>query len=147
MIRMILWVLLCMLPLCMNAQNSSENSLKGFTYVGDYKLESSTKIEGQELIQLMISPLIYKVYTNGLDIRVYVANGDKDSYIAYTIYNADSIGEMNSEGGIDFFAGVQAYSTQGEMIRQLSVTRSSLTMVKIPPRSHRVLVTKATLIK
>ena len=51
-----------------------------------------------------------------------------------------------SSGEIQVVAGVQAMCKKGEMLRQMSVTRNSLTMVRMPPRSHRVLVTRATAI-
>ncbi|NCF13429.1 MAG: hypothetical protein GWP68_08650, partial [Verrucomicrobiaceae bacterium] len=61
----------------------------------------------------------------------------------YQIYRSDGIGVTRKSGEIDLVAGVQALNTSAEMVRQISVTRNSITMVKMPPRSHRVIITRA----
>ena len=67
----------------------------------------------------------------------------EDQFTTYQIYRSDGIGVAGKSGEIDWIAGVQALNTSGEMIRQISITRNSFTMVKMPPRSHRVIVTRA----
>lgn len=115
----------------------------GFRYIGHYQLNSKLRVEKGEAIPVVIAPLHYHVYSDGIDVRVYCRVSDEDSYSTYGIYRSDGIGVPRRSGEIDWVAGVQAYSTKGEMIRQISVTRNSLTMIKTPPRSHRVIITRA----
>lgn len=96
---------------------------------------------------VVISPLTYRVYSDGIDVRVYCRSAGEESFTSYQIYRSDGIGISKSSGEIQVVAGVQGICKKGEMIRQISVTRSSLTMVKMPPRSHRVLVTRAVAVK
>lgn len=119
----------------------------GFRFIGHYKLNSKIRVENGETMPVVISPLIYRVYSDGMDVRVYCLAAGEESFTTYEIYRSDGIGVARKSGEIDLVAGVQAYCTKGQMIRQLSVTRNSLTMVKMPPRSHRVLITRATAVK
>lgn len=116
----------------------------GYRYIGRYQLRSKTRVENGRAMPVVIAPLVYRVYSDGIEVRVYVKSGGEESYTGYGIYRSDGIGVARRSGEIDVVAGVQAYCTKGEMIRQVSVTRDSITMVKMPPRSHRVLVTCAT---
>jgi len=113
-----------------------------FKLIGAFKLTSSVKIENGELLELVISPLNYEVYSDGLDVRVYCITEGSSSYTNYSIYRSDGI-SIAKNNEISFEAGVQAYSTQGDMVRQISLTRKRLTMIKIPPQSSRIIVTKA----
>jgi hypothetical protein len=115
----------------------------GFRFIGQYRLNSKIRVETGTAMAVVISPLRYRVYSDGIDVRVYCRTKGEESYTSYAIYRSDGVGVVQESGGIDVVAGVQAYCTKGEMIRQISVTRHSLTMVKMPPRSHRVLITRA----
>ena len=96
---------------------------------------------------VVITPLIYRVYSDGIEVRLYCHTAGEDSFIAYQIYRSDGIGVARASGEIDLVAGVQGMSTKGEMVRQISLTRASMTMIKAPPRSHRVIITRAVAIK
>jgi len=104
------------------------------------------KVEYGQAMPVVISPLTYRVYSDGIDVRVYCRTAGEDSFTSYQIYRSDGVGVSKSSGEIQVVAGVQAMCKKGEMLRQISVTRNSLTMVRMPPRSHRVLVTRATAI-
>ncbi len=119
----------------------------GFRFIGHYKLSSKIRVENGDTMPVVISPLVYRVYSDGIDVRVYCLTAGEESFTNYEIYRSDGVGVARKSGEIDVVAGVQAYCTKGGMIRQLSVTRNSLTMIKMPPRSHRVLVTRATVVK
>lgn len=119
----------------------------GYRLIGHYKLHSKICVEAGHTLPVAILPLTYRVYSDGIDVRVYCRSAGEDSYTSYAIYRADGIGVTKKTGEIDVVAGVQAYCTKGEMIRQVSITRNSLTMVRMPPRSHRVVVTRAVAIK
>ncbi len=115
----------------------------GFRFIGHYQLNSKIRVESGEAMSVVISPLRYRVYSDGIDVRVYCGTKDEESYTSYAIYRSDGVGVVQASGEIDVVAGVQGSCTKGDMIRQISVTRNSLTMVKMPPRSHRVLITRA----
>ena len=128
-------------------ENRPANLPVGFRFIGLYKLNSKIRVENGEAMPVVISPVLYRVYSDGIDVRVYCRASGEDSFTSYGIYRSDGIGIARKSGEIDVVAGVQAYCTNGEMIRQVSVTRNSLTMIKMPPRSHRVLVTRASALK
>ncbi|MBT8043702.1 MAG: hypothetical protein KJO79_02025 [Verrucomicrobiae bacterium] len=119
----------------------------GYRFIGHYKLNSKIRVEAGEAVPVVISPLTYRVFSDGIDVRVYCRSSGEDSFTNYEIYRSDGIGVARKTGEIDVVAGVQGYCTKGDMIRQVSVTRNSLTLVKMPPRSHRVVVTRAVAIK
>ncbi|MEJ6571526.1 MAG: hypothetical protein QNL01_15545 [Akkermansiaceae bacterium] len=119
----------------------------GFRFIGHYKLNSKIRVENGDTMPVVISPLVYHVYSDGIEVRVYCLTAGEESFTNYEIYRSDGVGVTRKSGEIDVVAGVQAYCTKGGMIRQLSVTRNSLTMVKMPQRSYRVLVTRATVVK
>ena len=126
------------------AQDQAPEKLpSGYRYIGTYKMVSKVKVEQGETMPVVISPLTYRIYSDGIEVRVYCRTAGEDSFTAYQIYRSDGVGVARASGEIDLIAGVQAMSTKGDMVRQISVTRSSMTMVKMPPRSHRVIITRA----
>ncbi|NWK54868.1 hypothetical protein HW115_04560 [Verrucomicrobiaceae bacterium N1E253] len=125
------------------AQDTPPNLPAGFRLIGHYQLKSKIKVENGEAMPVVISPLKYRVYSDGIDVRVYCRTAGEESYTSYQIYRSDGIGVAKPSGELQVIAGVQGICKKGEMMRQISVTRTSLTMVKMPPRSHRVLVTRA----
>jgi hypothetical protein len=131
----------------LNEQSPPANNPAGFRIIGSYQLKSKIKVENGRAMPVVISPLVYRVYSDGIDVRVYCRAAGEESYTSYQIYRSDGLGVVKSSGEIQVVAGVQAVCQKGEMIRQISVTRSSLTMVKMPPRSHRVIVTRAVSVK
>ena len=147
----LLWCLtlcLAVMPMLVHADQQAPSNLPaGFRLIGNYQLKSKIKVENGQAMPVVISPLTYRVYSDGVDVRVYCRSAGDESFTTYRIYRSDGIGVAKSSGEIQVVAGVQGVCKKGEMIRQISVTRSSLTMVKIPPRSHRVLITKAVSIK
>ncbi len=146
-LTLILTLSLVMLSFVLSAEERPQNLPSGYRFIGNYKLNSKMIVERGNTMPVTISPLLYRVYSDGIDVRVYcVATGD-ESYTTYDIYRSDGVGIARKSGEIDVVAGVQGYSTKGDMVRQISVTRKSLTMVKMPPRSHRVLITRANAIK
>lgn len=136
-----------MLGAPLSAEDRPEKLPAGYRYIGTYKMSSKVKVEKGESMPVVISPLIYRIYSDGIDVRVYCRSAGEDSFTAYQIYRSDGVGVARESGEINVVAGVQAMSTKGDMVRQISVTRSSITMVKMPPRSHRVIVTRAIALK
>ena len=115
----------------------------GYRLIGSYELNSKLRVENGVSQSVVISPLTYRVYSDGIDLRVYCETADEDSYTVYQIYRSDGVGVIKKTREIELVAGVQAYSTNGNILRQISVTRNSFTMVQTPPRSHRVIITRA----
>lgn len=143
------WVILTALALegfCANEVASTsrpEDLPVTFRHIGDYKLNSKMRIERGGVHPVIISPLNYHVYSDGIDLRIYCRVSGEDNYTSYQIYRSDGIGVARQSGEIDLVAGVQALNNGGDMIRQISITRNSFTLVKMPPRSHRVIVSRA----
>jgi len=131
------------LPVMVDAQEAPTNLPVGFRLIGSYQLKSKIKVENGQAMAVLISPLAYHVYSDGVDVRVYCNTGGAENFTSYQIYRSDGVGVAKSSDEIEMIAGVQAVCKKGEMFRQLSVTRNSLTMVKMPPRSHRVIITRA----
>ena len=136
-------VILSVLPARGEAPDRTNGLPVGFRFIGNYQLSSKLRVEKGVSTPVVISPLFYRIYSDGIDVRVYCRGLDEENYIAYEIYRSDGIGVVRKSGEIDLVAGVQAHSSKGGMIRQASVTRNSLTMVNMPPRSHRVIITRA----
>lgn len=114
-----------------------------FTHIGEYVATLETRVENGVSNPVVLSPLIYHVYTDGIDIRLYCLSVDDESFSSYRIYRSDGIGLTDADGEVSYIAGVQASSMLGDVCRQISVTRESLVMVKIPPRSNRVTIISA----
>lgn len=125
------------------SMNRPEGLPETFRHIGDYKLNSKLRVERGDVEPVVISPLNYYVYSDGIDLRLYCRVAGEDTYTTYQIYRSDGIGVSRASGEIDLVAGVQALNTSAEMVRQISITRNSFTMVKMPPRSHRVIITRA----
>lgn len=143
------WVILIALSLpchCADALTASSRPADlpvTFRHIGDYQLNSKIRIERGAVHPVIISPLNYQVYSDGIDLRLYCRVSGEDNYTTYQIYRSDGIGVAHKSGEINLVAGVQALNTSAEMIRQISITRNSFTLVKMPPRSHRVIVSRA----
>lgn len=143
LIRCLILCFTVAVPMAGLANNAPGNLPAGFRPIGNYQLKSKVKVENGVSTSVVISPLRYRVYSDGIDVRVYCSSSGEDHFTSYRIYRSDGIGVAKRSGGIEVVAGVQAVCEEGNMTRQLSVTRNSLTMVKMPPRSNRVLVTRA----
>lgn len=120
---------------------------EGFRLIGSYETTSNMRVEDGGALKVLMSPVKYEAYSDGIDVRVYIKGLDDNAYTSYEIYSSDGVGVTNPSGGIDYVAGVQARSLKADMIRQISLTRDNLVMVKMPSRSHRVIITHATAIK
>lgn len=146
--RQLLYVTFLVLPYFSNGEESSNfiEIPERFKLIGEYEMVSKVKVENGLSLQLMTSPLVYQVYSDGIDVRVYNKGGEERSYKSYHIYSSDGIGVLSESSEIEYVAGVQAIFIQGDMVRQMSLTRDNLVMVKTPPRSNRVLITYARVI-
>ena len=146
------WMVLTLFfgPIYSGSANTDEPPIDlppGFRLIGNYQLNSKIRVERGKATPVVISPLIYRVFTDGIEVRLYYQTSDNDDFISYQIYRSDGIGVTQESEGIDLVAGVQALNQSAGLIRQLSITGKSFTMVNVPPRSHRVIITRAFAIK
>lgn len=118
-----------------------------FRLIGNYQLNSKIRVERGKTTPVVISPMKYKVYSDGIEVRLYYQISGEYDFITYQIYRSDGIGVSRESGEIDLVAGVQALNQSSGLIRQLSITGKSFTMVNVPPRSHRVIITRAFALK
>ncbi len=114
-----------------------------FRLIGNYQLNSKIRVERGKTTPVVISPVKYKVFSDGIEVRLYYQISGEYDFITYQIYRSDGIGVSRESGEIDLVAGVQALNQSSGLIRQLSITSKSFTMVNVPPRSHRVIITRA----
>jgi len=142
-----LGLLFFLYPFTAKAEELPSNLPAGFRLIGKYQLQSKIKVENGQAMPVVISPLTYRVFSDGIDVRVYCSSAGEESYTSYQIYRSDGVGISKASGEIQVVAGVQAVCKKGKMIRQITVTRNSITMVRMPPRSHRVLITRAIVVK
>jgi hypothetical protein len=146
------WVLLMMLLGPIYGESAPPNDRPrdlppSFRLIGNYQLNSKIRVERGESTPVVISPIIYQVFRDGIEVRLYYPASDDYEFISYQIYRSDGIGSTRESGGIDLIAGVQALNQSAGLIRQLSITGKSFTMVNVPPRSHRVVITRAFALK
>lgn len=125
------------------AQEEVSGLPAGFKLIGKYKTSSKLKVENGKSLPILTSPLVYRAYSDGLDVRIYCEGVDDTHFAVYQIYNSEGVGSTTEKGETDYIAGIQASSSLGDVLRQISLTRNRLVMVKMPTRSHRVIVTNA----
>ena len=114
-----------------------------FRHVGDYLLKSRTRLTGDRANPIEIKPLLLKVYTNGVEVRI-TADKDEDASSSFEIYRSDGIGRQRSTGGaLEVIPGVQAFSRNGGVFRHLRLSRESLTITMFPGVSEQTVVSYA----
>lgn len=114
-----------------------------FDLVGVYLTKSKIKVHSGTSIQQLAPDTTYKVYGNGLSIRVYNSEVP-GAFHVYEIYRSDGISTLNEDGTTRVLPGMQARNTHGAILKQLSVSPKSLTITLIPPLSDSVTVIYAT---
>lgn len=114
-----------------------------FRHVGDYVLKSRTKIAGDKSTPIIIKPMLLRVYSNGIEIRV-TARDDAEAQSTFQIYRSDGIGRQRAPGGpIDILPGVQASTQTGGVLRHLRLSRESLTITSFPGVSDQTIISYA----
>ncbi len=118
-----------------------------FRHVGDYLLKSRTKLTADRANPIEIKPLLLRVYTDGVEVRV-TADKDEDARSTFEIYRSDGIGRQRSTGGaLEVIPGVQAFSRNGGVFRHLRLTRESLTITMFPGVSDQTVVSYAVAVE
>lgn len=112
-------------------------------HVGDYLLQSHFKLSGGEATPIPMKPMVFRVYTDGMVIRVVVA-GDEEAASTFEIYCSDGISRQRSEGGaLEVIPGVQATSRNHNILRHLRMSAESLTLTTFPSVSDQTIVSHA----
>jgi hypothetical protein len=114
-----------------------------FRHVGDFLLKSHFKMTGDKITPIPMKTLAFRVYTDGVRIKV-AAEGDDESQSIFEIYRSDGIGRQRSGGGaLEVIPGLQASSRVGGVLRHLRLTRESLTLTTFPGVSDQTIVSHA----
>lgn len=114
-----------------------------FRHVGDYLLKSRIKLTGGKTTPIAIKPVLLKVYTDGIEVRVS-AEGDDEARTTFEVYRSDGIGHQRTvAGALEVIPGLQAMGKTGGVLRHLRLSRESLTITTFPGVSDQTIVTYA----
>ncbi len=110
-----------------------------FRHVGDYLLQAHFKLTGAETTLIPIKSIAFRVYTDGVTIRV--SPEGEEAHTSFEIYRSDGIGRQRSgSGALEVIPGVQASTRAGETLRHLRLSRESLTITTFPGVSDQTIV-------
>jgi hypothetical protein len=111
-----------------------------FKHVGDFVLQAHFKLTGDKITPIPMKPLAFRVYTNGVQIKV-TAEGDDDAHTTFEIYRSDGIGRQRTgRGALEVIPGLQATCHTGEVLRHLRLSRESMTITTFPGVSDQTIV-------
>ena len=108
-----------------------------FDYIGTYRLVNRVKLRDAEVFPVAIRPMDYRVYSDGITLRLYVGEG----HTAFRIYRNDGIVKRHSDTEVETVPGLQAQTLVGHVLRQVCLTEETLTLTKIPAFSDVLEVT------
>lgn len=136
-------ILLCLL--CLAAGDPC--AAAEFRHVGDYLLKSRTRLSGDKPTPIAIKPMLLKVFTDGVEVRI-TAENDEDARSTFEIYRSDGIGRQRTSGGaLEVIPGVQAFSRNGGVFRHLRLSRESLTITMFPGVSDQTVISYAVAVQ
>lgn len=119
---------------------------EGFRLFASYTLKSHFKITGDRITPIPMKPVVLRVFTDGVRVRVAAA-GDDEAATSYDIYRSDGIGRRRSgKADLDVVPGVQAMTSNGGVLRHLRLTRDALTITTFPGVSDQTIVTHAVVV-
>ncbi len=114
-----------------------------YKHVGDFLLQAHYKLTGQKVTPIPMKPIAFRVYTDGVRIRVS-AESDNESHTTFEIYRSDGIGrQRKGSGALEVIPGLQATSNSGGTLRHLRLTRESVTITTFPGVSDQTIVSHA----
>lgn len=114
-----------------------------FGYVGTYRLVKRVKMRSGKPLEIAIPPVAYLVYSDGITLRFYGEAGGT-SHTAFEIYRSDGVTRQRKDNVLESVPGVQARSTAGQVLRQVTLTGRTMTLTKFPAMSDAVEITYAT---
>ncbi|MBC8125779.1 MAG: hypothetical protein H8M99_01345 [Gloeobacteraceae cyanobacterium ES-bin-144] len=111
-----------------------------FKHVGDFLLQSYYKIMGDKITSIPMKPIAFRVYTDGVQIKV-TAEGNDEAHTKFEIYRSDGIGRQRAGlGAMEVIPGLQATCHVGGIIKHLRLSRESMTITTFPGVSDQTLV-------
>lgn len=113
--------------------------------LGDYQLKAHYKITGEKVTPITIKPLKFRVFTDGIEVRVSTLD-DESAASIFQIYRSDGIGRQH-QGMVEVIPGVQALAKGDGGVRHLRVSRESFTITHFPGKSDQTIITYATAIQ
>lgn len=114
-----------------------------FSYVGTYKLVKRVKMRSGKPFEVAIPAMIYQVYSDGISLRFYGESGGT-SHTSFDIYRSDGVVRERRGNVLENVPGVQARSSAGDVLRQVTLTGRTMTLTKFPAMSDAVEITYAT---
>ena len=114
-----------------------------FKHVGDYLLEAHFKLTGEKVTPIPMKPIAFRVYTDGVHIRV-ATECDDEAHTTFEIYRSDGIGRQRSGRGVlEVIPGLQATTHANGILRHLRLSRESMTITTFPGVSDQTIVSHA----
>lgn len=115
-----------------------------FRHIGDFILKSHFKVTESGATPVPMKPISFKVYTDGVTVRINLMEDEKEAYTSFEIYCSDGISRQRSESGaIEVIPGIQASNHSGNTLRHLRLTQESFTLTTFPGVSDQTIVSHA----
>jgi hypothetical protein len=115
-----------------------------FRHIGDFLLQSYFKVTGSGVTPIPMKPVAFKVYTDGVTIRINLMEDEKEAYTSFDIYRSDGISRQRADSGaIEVIPGIQASSNSGGTLRHLRLTQEAFTLTTFPGVSDQTIVSYA----
>ena len=111
-----------------------------FREIGSFQVTKSVLVKLGETTEVKKGDLIFRVFTDGIDVRIS-PEGKDENFLAFQIYFNGDIFDADGE---NLSPGVKALSDQGEVVRHLNLTSKLLTLTKFPNAANDVEITYAT---
>jgi len=130
--------------LCLSLATGVLHAEDGFRHIGDFIIRSRLKVVADRVTPIAIKPLRLRATTDGVHVRL-ATDGAAGEGAEYEIYRSDGIGRQKGvDGALEVVPGVQATATRAGVLRQLRLTRDTLTITTFPGVSDQVIITHAT---
>lgn len=100
-----------------------------FRHIGNFLMQSHFKVTGTGATPIPMKPVAFKVYTDGVTVRINLMEDEKEAFTSFTIYRSDGISRQRSDSGaIEVIPGIQASSNIDGTLRHLRLTKESFTI-------------------
>ncbi len=114
-----------------------------YRYSGEYVLHRRTKASALEQIHTPTSALRYHVFTDGEEVRIYLATVPQE-FSVFQIYRSDGVQILKDEGQTqELVPGVQATTMTGGKLRHLCLARDFFQLTEFPGNSDQVIILRA----
>jgi hypothetical protein len=134
--RLLVFSLLCLVSAAVHAAE--------FRHIGDYVLQSHFKVTETGATPIPMKPIAFKVYTDGVTVRINLMEDEKEAFTSFEIYRSDGIGRQRSESGaLEVIPGIQAFTNTGGNLRHLRLSKESFTLTTFPSVSDQTIVSHA----